>query len=48
MNPFYLSYRYTSFFRTVKNLGIFGGDVIRNDGTSGVPGNEEHYDPQWV
>lgn len=35
MNPFYLSYYYTRFFRIVKNLGIFGGDVIRDDGTSG-------------
>jgi cyclophilin family peptidyl-prolyl cis-trans isomerase len=35
MNPFYLSYKYSSFFRVVKSLGIFGGDVIRNDGTSG-------------
>jgi len=35
MNPFYLNYRYTSFFRVVKNLGIFGGDVIKNDGSSG-------------
>ena len=35
MNPFYLSYRFTRFFRVVKNLGIYGGDVIRDDGTSG-------------
>ncbi len=35
MNPFYLNYQYTRFFRVVKNLGIYGGDVIRDDGTSG-------------
>ena len=35
LNPFYLSYKYTNFYRIVKNLGIYGGDNIRNDGTSG-------------
>ena len=35
MNPFYLNYRFTRFFRIVKSLGIYGGDVIRDDGTSG-------------
>lgn len=33
--PFYINYKFTSFYRVVKNLGIYGGDVIRDDGTSG-------------
>jgi cyclophilin family peptidyl-prolyl cis-trans isomerase len=35
MNPFYLNYKNTRFFRIVKNLGIYGGDNIKDDGTSG-------------
>ncbi len=35
LNPFYLSYKFTRFFRVVKNLGIYGGDVIKDDGSSG-------------
>lgn len=35
MDPFYLNYRFTRFFRIVKSLGIYGGDVIRDDGSSG-------------
>ena len=33
--PNYLSYIGSKFFRVVKNLGLFGGDIIKNDGTSG-------------
>lgn len=31
----YLDYAGTKFFRIVKSVGIFGGDVIRDDGSSG-------------
>jgi cyclophilin family peptidyl-prolyl cis-trans isomerase len=30
-----LQYTGSNFFRIVQNYGIFGGDIIRNDGTSG-------------
>ncbi|TNV75808.1 hypothetical protein FGO68_gene17652 [Halteria grandinella] len=30
-----LDYKGSKLFRVVKNLGIFGGDIIKNDGTSG-------------
>ena len=30
-----MNYVGSKFFRVVKQLGIFGGDIINNDGTSG-------------
>lgn len=30
-----LTYLNKKFFRIVKSLGLYGGDVIKNDGTSG-------------
>ena len=30
-----LSYLNSKFFRVVKTFGIFGGDIIENDGSSG-------------